>query len=365
MRKRLTAALLCLCMMLTLLPSTAYAALGDLLGNSPGANQALLAELENLTGQDGQAVQALLEQYGLLDENGNLVTDQTVELDGVEYTLDEIEALLSDPATDLSQIGYVDGVPIALGDLATIIAIERELQRIQETYFSGRTFDGEALDNLNSLIDQIQAEGITVQSEGDDPTVSASGTKVSLDVRDFQELEFGLQYGLERSITSGTTDAYSYTLDVSYDPGLIGDVIDRIVVGAYDSTTPEGVEAGASVTLTEDVEAGTKGADVIYTDIWVSMGEPKEVWETRIGLLKKYQVNAAVMANAAPEAIFMHCLPSFHDTNTTIGADICQKFGLPEMEVTDAVFESKQSVVFDEAENRMHTIKAVMYATLC
>ncbi len=256
MRKRLTAALLCLCMMLTLLPSTAYAALGDLLGNSPGANQALLAELENLTGQDGQAVQALLEQYGLLDENGNLVTDQTVELDGVEYTLDEIEALLSDPATNLSQIGYVDGVPIALGDLATIIAIERELQRIQETYFSGRTFDGEALDNLNSLIDQIQAEGITVQSEGDGSTVSASGTKVSLDVSDFQELEFGLQYGLERSITSGTTDAYSYTLDVSYDPGLIGDVIDRIVVGAYDSTTPEGVEAGASVTLTEENPTG-------------------------------------------------------------------------------------------------------------
>lgn len=124
-------------------------------------------------------------------------------------------------------------------------------------------------------------------------------------------------------------------------------------------------ESGASITLTEDVSKGVKGADVIYTDIWVSMGEPDEVWDTRIKLLKPYQVNRAVMDQAKPEAIFMHCLPSFHDTNTTIGADIAKKFGITEMEVTDEVFESKQSVVFDEAENRMHTIKAVIYATLC
>lgn len=124
-------------------------------------------------------------------------------------------------------------------------------------------------------------------------------------------------------------------------------------------------ENGCTVTLTEDVQAGTKNADVVYTDIWVSMGEPDDVWETRIKLLKPYQVNKAVMDNANPEAIFMHCLPSFHDTKTTIGADIAAKFGIPEMEVTDEVFESKQSVVFDEAENRMHTIKAVVYATLC
>ncbi len=123
-------------------------------------------------------------------------------------------------------------------------------------------------------------------------------------------------------------------------------------------------ESGGSVTLTEDVEEGTRGADVIYTDIWVSMGEPESVWSERIRLLKKYQVNAAVMSNAAPGALFMHCLPSFHDTKTTIGAKIAEKFGISEMEVTDEVFEGPQSVVFDEAENRMHTIKAVMYATL-
>ena len=124
-------------------------------------------------------------------------------------------------------------------------------------------------------------------------------------------------------------------------------------------------ENGCTVTLTEDVKEGTANADVIYTDIWVSMGEPEGVWAKRISLLTPYQVNAAVMKNARDTAIFMHCLPSFHDTRTTIGAEIAQKFGISEMEVTDEVFEGRQSVVFDEAENRMHTIKAVMYATLC
>lgn len=123
-------------------------------------------------------------------------------------------------------------------------------------------------------------------------------------------------------------------------------------------------KSGGSVTLTEDVKEGTQDADVIYTDIWVSMGEPDAVWEERIRLLRPYQVNAGVMANAKESAIFMHCLPSFHDTRTTIGAEIAKKFGIPEMEVTNEVFESARSVVFDEAENRMHTIKAVIYATL-
>lgn len=123
-------------------------------------------------------------------------------------------------------------------------------------------------------------------------------------------------------------------------------------------------ESGGSVTLTEDVKEGTTGADVIYTDVWVSMGEPDSVWAERIETLKPYQVNAAAMANAKDTAIFMHCLPAFHDLNTTVGRQIQEKFGLTEMEVTDEVFESAQSVVFDEAENRMHTIKAVMAATL-
>jgi len=123
-------------------------------------------------------------------------------------------------------------------------------------------------------------------------------------------------------------------------------------------------ENHCTVTLTEDVKEGTTNADVIYTDIWVSMGEPDEVWEERIKLLTPYQVNAKAMANAKPEAIFMHCLPSFHDTNTVIGAEIAEKFHINQMEVTDEVFEGPKSVVFDEAENRMHTIKAMMYAMM-
>lgn len=121
---------------------------------------------------------------------------------------------------------------------------------------------------------------------------------------------------------------------------------------------------GGSVTLTEDAMEGTKGADVVYTDVWVSMGEPDEVWEERIRELYPYQVNAKIMANAGPNAVFMHCLPAFHDLNTEIGQKIKEKFGISEMEVTDEVFESAQSIVFDEAENRMHTIKAVMAATI-
>ena len=121
---------------------------------------------------------------------------------------------------------------------------------------------------------------------------------------------------------------------------------------------------GGSITLTDDVMVGTKGADVVCTDVWVSRGEPDAVWEERIRDLSPYQVNQKVMENAGNQAIFMHCLPAFHDLKTKIGAEISKKFGITEMEVTDQVFESAQSVVFDEAENRMHTIKAVMAATL-
>lgn len=123
-------------------------------------------------------------------------------------------------------------------------------------------------------------------------------------------------------------------------------------------------ESGGSVTLTDDVMAGTKDADIIYTDVWVSMGEPEEVWEQRIKALTPYKVTGEVMKNAKDEAIFLHCLPAFHDLKTKIGKNIYNKFGISDMEVTDEVFESEQSLVFEEAENRMHTIKAVMAATL-
>ena len=123
-------------------------------------------------------------------------------------------------------------------------------------------------------------------------------------------------------------------------------------------------ETGAVLEFNEDVVSATKGADVIYTDVWVSMGEPFGVWEERIRELSPYQVNRAVMENAGEQAVFMHCLPAFHDMKTILGKEMGEKFDRDCMEVTDEVFESKQSIVFDEAENRMHTIKAVMLATL-
>ena len=123
-------------------------------------------------------------------------------------------------------------------------------------------------------------------------------------------------------------------------------------------------ETGATLTFEEDPITAVQNADVIYTDVWVSMGEPQEVWEERIRDLSPYQVNKSLMDAAGENAVFMHCLPAFHDLNTTVGKEIHQKFGIDAMEVTDEVFESPQSIVFDEAENRMHTIKAVMVATL-
>jgi ornithine carbamoyltransferase len=124
-------------------------------------------------------------------------------------------------------------------------------------------------------------------------------------------------------------------------------------------------ETGAKITLTENIEEGVKGVDFLYTDVWVSMGEPAEVWAERIKLLQPYQVNMNVVkATGNPKVKFLHCLPSFHNLETEVGRDIHKKFGLEAMEVTDDVFESPMSIVFDEAENRLHTIKAVMVATL-
>lgn len=123
-------------------------------------------------------------------------------------------------------------------------------------------------------------------------------------------------------------------------------------------------QTGACLRFCEDAIEATKGADVIYTDVWVSMGEPDEVWSERIKELTPYQVNKKIMDNAGEKAVFMHCLPAFHDLKTEVGEEMGKKFGISEMEVTDEVFESSRSIVFDEAENRMHTIKAVMAATL-
>lgn len=171
-------------MALSLLPGTAFAAVGDLLNNQTAKNESLLQQLQDFTGESYEEVYDLLDTLGLLDEDGNLVTDQTIDLDGKTYTLEEIEDLLNDPNTDLTQVAEVDGVPIALKDLATIIAIERQLQYLQEKYFTGATFEGESLENLNSLLEQLQGEGMTLAASGDQIVFDTStvGTASSSDL---------------------------------------------------------------------------------------------------------------------------------------------------------------------------------------
>ena len=163
MKKRFLAALLSLCMTLTLLPTTAFAALSDSLGNTLKENQAILEQLSALTGGSSDQVRSVLNALGLLDEAGNFKVDQTITLDGQVLTLAAVMELLENPATDLTRIADVDGTPVALGDLKTMIQIEQELQRIKDTYFSGREFTGEALENLNSLMEQLELQGISLR----------------------------------------------------------------------------------------------------------------------------------------------------------------------------------------------------------
>ena len=180
MRKRIISLFLAVVLVFSVIPVSALAAVRDLLGNDPAVNQAILNELDALTGGSGAEAAAVLEQYGLLDENGQLNVDETINLNGEAMTLDEVMALLEDPSTDLTEVGYVDGTPIALGDLKTIVEIEQELQRIQETYFSDRAFSGEAVENLNSLLDQMETSGISIQSDA--ATLSGQSGYIPLDL---------------------------------------------------------------------------------------------------------------------------------------------------------------------------------------
>lgn len=180
MRKRIISLFLAVVLVFSVIPVSALAAVRDLLGNDPAVNQAILNELDALTGGSGAEAAAVLEQYGLLDENGQLNVDETINLNGEAMTLDEVMALLENPSTDLTEVGYVDGTPIALGDLKTIVEIEQELKRIQETYFSDRAFSGEAVENLNSLLDQMETSGISLQSDA--ATLSGQSGYIPLDL---------------------------------------------------------------------------------------------------------------------------------------------------------------------------------------
>lgn len=194
-------------MALSLLPGTAFAAVGDLLNNQTAKNESLLQQLQDFTGESYEEVYDLLDTLGLLDKDGNLVTDQTIDLDGKTYTLEEIEDLLNDPDTDLTQVAEVDGVPIALKDLATIIAIERQLQYLQEKYFTGATFEGESLENLNSLLEQLQGEGMTL---------AASGDQIVFDTSNVKQIDNTYYISTQDvTIPAGTTISVKFKIDFS------------------------------------------------------------------------------------------------------------------------------------------------------
>ena len=346
MRKRLTAALLCLCMMLTLLPGTAYAAVGELLGNSRAENQALLEQLEALTGQDGEAIQALLEQYGLLDEDGNLDIDQTVELDGDAYTLAEIEALLDDPDADLSRVGYVDGVPIALGDLKTIIAIERELQRIQETYFSGKAFDGESLANLNSLVAQLQTTGITLRSAGVGETLD---DVPALDVDDFSDL-VAVGTNVTKYIPVQRV-GQEFSVTVTLDPGLLTDINVRVTLGS----TMSGVSEADTVMLSGSSNTATLTCTANNNDKVVFGGVPLSIMVVGAVTSPDYAYGelAAAVRFTDPQGFVFESGGQYYDAHTL---RLTQTVDVPDLSTkwmqTDWMAEESQYSGNIEEENK-------------
>ena len=245
MKKRFLAALLSLCMTLTLLPTTAFAAVSDSLGNTPEENQAILEQVSALTGDSSDQVLSMLNALGLLDEDGNFKVDQTITLDGQVLTLAAVMELLENPATDLTRIADVDGTPVALGDLKTMIQIEQELQRIKDTYFSGREFTGEALENLNSLMEQLELQGISLQ-------YSASATKPE---------------GVE-------------TVDMS---GMMSQTLERQVNNEWKSGTFT-VYRGKPAGFSYRIQGGQLSKYI--TDVEVSIGETSKVVEQSDGSYK-------------------------------------------------------------------------------
>ena len=267
MKKRILAVLLCLCMVLTMLPVSALAAVGGLLNNTPEQNETLLEKLQSFTGESPEEALELLDSMGLLDEDGNLITDQTIDLDGKQYTLEEMEALLEDPSTDLSQVAYADGVPIALGDLKTVIAIERELQHLQETYFSGKTFDGEARENLNSLVTQLQTAGIAFQSAA---VGDAHANVPSVNVNNFTAA--GVDSG-EQTLYIPAKVGQEFSLTVTLDPGLLEEITVNVSLGS----TMTGVTQPATAQLSVSNPTATLTYTANLNDQSVFDGVPLKV----------------------------------------------------------------------------------------
>ena len=274
MKKRFLAALLCLCMTLTLLPTTAFAALSDSLGNTPKENQAILEQLSALTGGSSDQVLSMLNALGLLDEDGNFKVDQTITLDGQVLTLAAVMELLENPATDLTRIADVDGTPVALGDLKTMIQIEQELQRIKDTYFSGREFTGEALENLNSLMEQLELRGISLRY----PASAAKPEGVeTVDMSGMMSLTLGI-YANNNKCSSGTFTVYKgKPVGFSYriQKGQLSEYIDDVEVsigevsgelqsdGSYKLTytldSPNSSLGGCQITVNVKTKGGPMG----------------------------------------------------------------------------------------------------------
>lgn len=255
-------------------------------------------------------------------------------------------------------VTYLDPTGSQMGHKESIADTARVLSRLYDG-IEYRGFDQEIVDTLAKYSDVPVWNGLTTEWH---PTQALA---------DFMTLEehFGKLAGLTLAFVGDTHNNVANSLmAMSAKMGVnfiaCGPEALRPSEAVVAECMPIAEKNGCTITITSDVNALNGKADAIYTDVWLSMGEDKDKWGERIELLRPYQVNMEMMNRAKPTTVFLHCLPSFHDLNTKVGQDVHDKFGLEEMEVTNEVFESERSIVFEEAENRMHTIKAVMFLTL-
>ena len=308
MKKRILSILLVCCMVLTMLPTAAFAAVSDSLGNTPEENQAILEQLSALTGGSSDQVLSMLNALGLLDEDGNFKVDQTITLDGQVLTLAAVMELLENPATDLTRIADVDGTPVALGDLKTMIQIEQELQRIKDTYFSGREFTGEALENLNSLMEQLELRGISLRNPA---SATAPVGVATVDMSGMTSLTLGAEAN-NNKCSSGTFTVYGgKPVGFSYriQKGQLRDYITGVTVsigetsgvkqsdGSYKLTYNE-VNPGYSLICKITVEVKTKGANPDWLKDSYSYGD-------LLGMIEFYDAKNLVFYDGASYAD--HC----------------------------------------------------------
>ena len=255
MKKRVLSILLVCCMVLTMLPTAAFAAVSDSLGNTPEENQAILEQLSALTGGSSDQVLSMLNALGLLDEDGNFKVDQTITLDGQVLTLAAVMELLENPATDLTRIADVDGTPVALGDLKTMIQIEQELQRIKDTYFSGREFAGEALENLNSLMEQLELQGISLRNPA---SATAPVGVATVDMSGMTSLTLGTEAN-NKCISGAFTVYRGKPVGFSYriQKGQLSEYIDGVEVSIGETSGVK--QSDGSYKLTYEVDSDSLG----------------------------------------------------------------------------------------------------------